>query len=176
MCSSDLIAGTVVIDGSTAPGFAGAPVLEISGASAGNVSGFVFAAGSGGSGLRGLSIVLFAKSGIELNTSDLWLQGNWIGVNRAGAAGGNGTGGGAAGVVIRGAGAVIGGLASGAGNVISGNAGRGILVDGGNSAVIQGNRIGTTTAGTAALANTGYGVQIVSGTNRSEEHSLNSSH
>ncbi|MFO0222504.1 MAG: hypothetical protein ACK56E_04245, partial [Planctomyces sp.] len=133
------ISGAVLIDGATAPGFNAAPMVEISGSDAGNVSGFVFSAGSAGSALRGLSLVGFARAGVELNAGSLNLQGNWIGVTRGGTAGGNGTagGGGAAGVIVRGAGAVIGGLQTGEGNLISGNTGHGILVVGGSDAVIQ---------------------------------------
>jgi CSLREA domain-containing protein len=56
----------------------------------------------------------------------------------------------------------IGGTAAGAGNVISGNGGTGIIVDGATTSgnQIQGNLIGTNAAGTAALANNGYGVAV----------------
>ena len=52
----------------------------------------------------------------------------------------------------------IGGTVAGAGNVISGNGG-GIEIDAGSN-VIQGNKIGTNEAGTAAITNTGYGIGI----------------
>ncbi|MFN9035421.1 MAG: NosD domain-containing protein, partial [Planctomyces sp.] len=89
------------------------------------------------------------------------------GLARSGTGAGNGTGGGgsAAGLILRGKKSKVGGPQSGEGNVISGNTGHGILVVGGSDAVIQGNYIGTTPAGTAALANAGYGVRIVDGSN-----------
>jgi hypothetical protein len=57
-----VLTDSVRIDATTAPGFSGSPVVEISGSAAGLVSGFVFAAGSVGSHLRGLSIVRFCES------------------------------------------------------------------------------------------------------------------
>jgi uncharacterized repeat protein (TIGR01451 family) len=57
----------------------------------------------------------------------------------------------------------IGGSAAGAGNLISGNFAFGILIsDNSTSAVIQGNRIGTDAAGTAAIGNIFNGVQVES--------------
>ena len=52
-------------------------------------------------------------------------------------------------------GTTVGGTAAGAGNLISGNTNRGITVDGAftPAALIEGNRIGTDAAGTAALSN-----------------------
>jgi parallel beta-helix repeat protein len=55
----------------------------------------------------------------------------------------------------------IGGTAPGAGNVISGNSGSGISLQGDASvATIQGNRIGLTAPGAAALPNAGNGITI----------------
>jgi len=161
------ITGALAIDGNTAPGFNGTPVVEVSGTSAGQTSGFIFAATAGGSGMRGISVVSFARAGVEVNADDVQLLGNWIGLARSGTGAGNGTGGGgsAAGLILRGKKSKVGGPQSGEGNVISGNTGHGILVVGGSDAVIQGNYIGTTPAGTAALANAGYGVRIVDGSN-----------
>ena len=52
----------------------------------------------------------------------------------------------------------IGGAVSGEGNVISGNTFDGIGIDHGTNLDIQGNRIGTNVAGTAALGNLGVGI------------------
>ena len=59
----------------------------------------------------------------------------------------------------------IGGTVAGSGNVISGNTGDGILIYGSGATgnLVEGNYIGTNAAGTAALANTGGGVQITGG-------------
>ena len=95
------------------------------------------------------------------------VQGNLIGTDVTGTVAiGNST----AGVLLSAGavGTVIGGSGAGEGNVVSGNPTTGILVDARNGTpltgtVIQGNRIGTTAAGTAALPN-GVGVQIFGGT------------
>jgi titin len=83
------------------------------------------------------------------------IQGNYIGTDATGnAALGNGTG------IYSGGSLVIGGSAAGAGNVISANTFYGIgLIQAYPFSLIQGNRIGTNAAGTAALGN-GYGVYL----------------
>lgn len=89
--------------------------------------------------------------------------GNYIGTNAAGTAA---VGNGQRGVRIDGdgfrpAGNIVGGSTAGSRNVISGNSGHGIefwrVPDGGK---VLGNYIGTNAAGTAAIPNTGNGVQI----------------
>jgi RHS repeat-associated protein len=57
----------------------------------------------------------------------------------------------------------IGATAAGSANTISGNGGDGVRATGGG-ATISGNRIGTDSAGTIARGNSGYGVNVVSGT------------
>ena len=96
-------------------------------------------------------------SGVLVDGVDALVVGNYMGTNAAGTvAFPNGDG-----VTIRGPAqrARIGGTQGGAGNVISGNTNTGISVAAGATAtVLQGNRIGTNAAGTAALANGGVGV------------------
>ncbi|HXJ66995.1 MAG TPA: right-handed parallel beta-helix repeat-containing protein, partial [Actinomycetota bacterium] len=55
---------------------------------------------------------------------------------------------------------VIGGTTPAARNLISGNGLIGVFVIGSNGNVIEGNRIGTNAAGTAALPNTNHGIEI----------------
>ena len=55
---------------------------------------------------------------------------------------------------------IVGGI--GAGNVISGNNSRGIYVNGATGLVIQGNYIGTNAAGSASIANSEDGINIIS--------------
>jgi parallel beta-helix repeat protein len=50
-----------------------------------------------------------------------------------------------------------------AGNVISGNLGNGVLIWGAQRNIVQGNRIGTTKSGFAALGNGAAGVQLLKG-------------
>jgi hypothetical protein len=108
-----------------------------------------------------------ARNVISVNTtgiiarSEARIEGNYIGLNLTGTtARPNGVG-----MVLHGSGSVVGGRVAGAGNVISGNTGAGIRVDGGAPPLspghlIEGNRIGTNAAGTAAIANA-VGVEIV---------------
>jgi titin len=61
---------------------------------------------------------------------------------------------------------VVGGTSSRAGNVIAGNGGDGVHIDGGGgglSNAIQGNSIGTSSAGTVAMGNHGAGVFVGDG-------------
>ena len=78
-CKTSLpaITDTVTIDGSTAPSFAGSPVvtLDFQGS-----SGLRFARGSDGSILRDLSLVNAGNAGITLSASDVTVQGNYIGL------------------------------------------------------------------------------------------------
>ncbi len=67
----------VVIDGSTAPDFTGAPVVTVN---FDGTRGFQFNAGSGGSILRSLSLVNAGNAGVTLNASNITLQGNYIGL------------------------------------------------------------------------------------------------
>ncbi|MBS1789356.1 MAG: DUF11 domain-containing protein [Acidobacteria bacterium] len=59
----------------------------------------------------------------------------------------------------------IGGTTAVARNVISGNAGHGILISSANNNIVQGNFIGTTISGTAALRNDRNGVRLSGASN-----------
>lgn len=92
--------------------------------------------------------------GLRISGSGNTLLGSTVGANLTGAAalpnGGEG-------VLTDGDGTVIG--APGAGNLISGNTSRGVSIGDGAGIVVQGNRIGTDAAGTAAMGNS-IGVQV----------------
>src|SRR5207248_2948361 len=77
----------------------------------------------------------------------IFVQGNWIGVNRTGAPLGNG----ASGIVLHTTSDVtIGGAAAGAGNVIAANGDDGVFDEGGHRNTIQGNLIGILPDGVIA--------------------------
>ncbi len=102
----------------------------------------------------------FSGYGILIASADNTVQSCFIGTNAAGTAAG------ATpmpyGVVVTGAGNLIGGGTAGTGNVISGNASDGIVIGGmgatGN--VVAGNLIGTSSSGTAPLGNGDVGILI----------------
>jgi hypothetical protein len=116
-----------------------------------------------GARVAGNMISANGDTGLVLETSGNVVQGNLIGTDITGATGlGNGFHptaiflgqpiNGTDGLVVCAGPNTIGGTAPGTGNVVSANAGDGIsLVSSGN--VVQGNRVGTNAAGTAALAN-----------------------
>ncbi len=92
-------------------------------------------------------------------TNNNLIEGNYIGVNATGDSALPNQLGGFAGQFD--SNTVIGGTATGARNVISGNGNYGIAFDGGDSATIQGNYIGTDATGIRAIANGGVGVSVV---------------
>ena len=147
---------TVIIDATTQPGYAGSPLIELSGALVSDGSGITIRAS--GSTVRGLSIGGFNDWGIALRDCDNnIIQANYIGIDATGTLARKNFGGI---LVANSANNLIGGTTAAARNVISGNGGGGIDLSGTNN-VIQGNFIGTNAAGTSAVLNT-VGVQIQS--------------
>ncbi|MBI5385177.1 MAG: hypothetical protein HZA90_10875 [Verrucomicrobia bacterium] len=156
------ITDPVIIDGTTQPGFAGKPLVELDGSLAGGSQGLVISAGN--STVRGLVVNRFALDGLVLQVRGTnRIEGNFIGTDLAGtSAAGNG----AAGILVMNcANNTIGGTNAAQRNVISGGNRIGIyLFDfGALSNVIQGNFIGTTTNGALSLGNQTYGINIVFG-------------
>ncbi len=146
------ITEAVTIDGTTQPGFAGSPIIELNGAGAGaSVNGIAVTAGTG-STIKGLVINSFNASGILLQSASgaNIVQGNYIGTNIAGTAA-MGNGGNGVSVLNGSPNNLIGGTAAGTRNVISANL-RGVLLTGSGNAV-AGNYIGTDAAGAADLGN-----------------------
>src|SRR5438067_13655061 len=132
------ITKAVTIDGTTQPGFAGAPVIELNGAGAGaGINGLNVNAPN--VIIKGLIINRFSGYAINFDSpGNSSVQGCYIGTNAAGtAASANGTGG----IRINAGGITIGGTTAASRNVISGNAKDGIDVLVGAS-TIQGNFIG----------------------------------
>ena len=156
------ITDPVVIDGTSEPDFAGAPIVELDGTSAGaSASGLTISAGS--STIMGLVINRFAQEGISLHTNGgNVIAGNYIGTDVTGL---EPFGNGSNGVLVTDVpNNTIGGTSPGSRNVISGNAVNGVSVGGFGEAatgnLVQGNFIGTDVTGTADLGNGLGGVLI----------------
>jgi Bacterial Ig domain/RTX calcium-binding nonapeptide repeat (4 copies) len=178
-----VITDPVTIDGTTQPGFAGSPIIELNGASAGLASGLVITAGN--STVRGLVINRFQAvgtfgsdgkgAGIVLSTNGgNVIEGNYVGTDVSGTAG---LGNFRWGVLI-----FAGSSANRVGtngdgitdaaerNVISDNGtigntstGAGLIIVGTNDNVVAGNYMGTDVTGTVGLGNTNRGISIQSG-------------
>src|SRR5207248_2679907 len=118
------ITDPVILDGTTQPGYAGSPLIELDGSSTGpDTDGLVITAGS--STVRGLAVNRFSGAGILLRTNGHnVLAGNYLGTDPTGTvAWGNGV----AGVLIDSSSDnTIGGTGAWERNVISGNLGHGI--------------------------------------------------
>ncbi|HSE96804.1 MAG TPA: CSLREA domain-containing protein, partial [Blastocatellia bacterium] len=153
----------VTLDGTTQPGFSGKPLIEINGnALSKGISGLILTGGN--STVRGLIINRFDATGLQVNSNNNIIQGNFIGLDATGtiALGNSETG-----IFISGANNLIGGTTPQARNVISGNLNQGIQINGaaasGNQ--VQGNLIGLDFSGTVALPNGSDGVSIFNSTN-----------
>ena len=154
----------VTIDGTTQPGFAGTPIVQIDGSLAGNgVHGLVVSGGT--STVRGLVIGRFGGTGVG---DGIRLQGAggdiieslFIGTDATGTAARANTG---SGVVVDGtASNTIGSTVAAGRNLLSGNASSGVVILGGlaTANVVEGNFIGTRAGGGAALGNASPGVLV----------------
>ena len=160
----------VIIDGTTAPGYqAGrAPLVAIN---ASGHPGLRFAAGSNQAKLLGLAVDRASGAGVTLEkASSVTINSDYIGLNLAGRAAGNG----GAGIYVAAAsgGNFIGRNASGrpgmVGNVVSGNRRNGIVLSGSSGNAVVANRIGTNPAGTAAIGNGGSGLVLAHGARSNE--------
>lgn len=145
----------VTIDGTTQPGFAGTPIIELRSAS-GFQNGLRIT--GGGSTVKGLVINGFG-SAITLRTGGgNTIQGNRIGTNVAGSAALQNLNG----IIITGGSSnnLIGGANAGARNLISGNVNGIEIQQTSSNNTIQNNFIGTNAAGTAAIGNINQGIRL----------------
>ncbi|MBA3596534.1 MAG: DUF4347 domain-containing protein [Methylibium sp.] len=159
------ITGTVILNAATEPDFAGAPIVELNGASAGvGADGLRLGAGSAGSTIRGLVINRFGGDGIEITASSggNTIVGNYIGSNVAGTAD---LGNGEAGIYVLSGSNLIGGTTAADRNVVSGNGLSGIMLEGAGATanIVRGNYVGTSANGASGLGNDGAGVEIYFG-------------
>jgi hypothetical protein len=154
-----VVSGPLTIDGTTQRGYAGSPVIEISGVAAGQANGLVI--GARPSVVKGLAINRFALDGVVFATdadpsgsaTSSTLDSCFVGTtaNGIGAAGNGG-----AGVTVITSSVFITGTAPGR-SVISANASHGVHVVGGIASV-RNSYIGTDAAGLTRLGNGGHGV------------------
>ncbi len=144
-----------IIDGSTQPGYAGIPLIELNGALAGNTDGLVIRAPGT---VQGLVVSRFAGSGIKvIGTSGVNILGNYIGTN---ALGSTAQGNAAFGVNIRDSQNVL-----VRGNLLSGNLHSGLSIRGATAADnrVMGNEIGVNAGGTGVLGNGVHGIVVTQG-------------
>ncbi|PID59320.1 MAG: hypothetical protein CSB44_13020 [Gammaproteobacteria bacterium] len=152
-----VISKAVVIDATTAPGFAGIPVVTIDGSVAGYGNGLQLSTGSDGSTVRGLGILNFERDGIMIVSSHNTIAQNHVGSLVSSVGDGNGR----SGVYIyEGSNNTIGGALGG--NLLSGNGDAGVRVEGAGASNNQiiGNLVGTDHDGTAAVPNAQRGIIV----------------
>ena len=160
------VSAPVILDGTTQPGFAGSPIIELSGArTSNNTNGLSIRAGP--STVRGLVINDFESfdqydslvgNGILLASDSNTVEGNLLGLDITGQIAKPNTNG----VSIVDAGHNrIGGLSSAARNIASGNEGMGIKITGASvSNSLLGNYVGTDSSGTTAVRNLYAGIWV----------------
>lgn len=166
------LAQSVTVDGTSQPGYAGVPLIEVSGATAPDVAGIELTGGD--SVVRGLDIDRWGEQGILIESNDNTIAANFLGVAPDGQSpAGNGRAGNdGEGVLIFGAsGNTVGGTVAADRNVISANGGGGVQIQRttpssptpatGN--VVEGNYVGTNATGDAPVANAGDGISLVWG-------------
>ena len=150
------VTDSVVIDGSTQPGFMDNPIIELNGSlTTGQFdSGLVLR--SSNNLIRGLSITQWLNHGILITGNDNLIQSNFFGVNPSGSESGNYW----QGILVRnGENNQIGGLSPAARNLISGNLQSGIWLDTASfQTLIVGNFIGTDISGENKLGNRNNGI------------------
>jgi hypothetical protein len=152
------------IDGTTQPGFAGKPLIELNGGRAGNSSGLSI--GTSTCGVRGLIINRFAGYGISVDGNNpggeaVMIEGNFIGTDSSGTMAQPNSNGGIS-IISDFTIVIVGGTNAAARNVIADGIYithrlTGILV---YWAIIQGNYIGTDWTGTKGISQGGPGVVV----------------
>ena len=162
------ISDPVVVDGTTQPGFSGAPIIEIDGSNAGAVPGLIINAGN--STVRGLIINGFRSIALQLlNNGNNVVAGNYFGTNAAGTATHGGTQNNGIAILASTPNNIIGGTTAADRNIISGNknvnVSSGIWLQGATATgnKIIGNYIGTDVTGEIPIPHNNAGVSIFSG-------------
>lgn len=163
------ITQTLIIDGTTQPGYMGTPLIEIDGVNGGTSGGLTFETGASGSQVRGLAINRFLGDGIIIRADACTVSANYIGVGLDGVSNsGNGGAGikifATPGLVLQGeddfrpavaSENTIGGNNPGDGNVIAFNDGNGVTVGG-----VTGDEISNTIINNSIFSNGGLGIDL----------------
>ncbi len=184
------IAASTIIDATSQSGYGSSPLVTLDGASLGS-TGIGLQLSAANTTVKGLAIVDFGNIGLQISasgtTNDV-IQGDYFGLKTdATTAAPNKYG-----LTINGSGNTIGGGGTAQMDIISGNTNNGIAIVGGSSNVFIGDLIGLNAAQSAARpnsigvyinggngnvfsgnvisGNTGYGVDIVSGTGETFTH------
>jgi hypothetical protein len=153
------ITSNVDINGASAPGYAGTPVVEIN---FNHLGGLQFKPGATDSELSSLDLVNASGAGVTVNGGgNMLIVGNFIGLGMNGTTvvgnGGNGL------ELDNSSGNTIGGITAQDRNLISGNRGNGIMLNGSSNNQIVDNFIGTDLTGTVDLGNAQNGILVTGG-------------
>ena len=148
------ISDKVVIDGTSQPGYAGKPIIELRGDLSG---GYGLNIGAGGSTVKGLVINRYSSGILMTKGGGNTIEGNYIGLGYSGTTDWGNKDKGL--IVQTGDNKIL-------NNVISGNgtAGVQLYLYSSTNNVVQGNKIGTDATGTVAIGNGLSGVSINGGT------------
>ena len=154
------ITHSITIDGTSQPGYAGAPLIEIDGVNAGSnaVPGLYIT--GGGATIEGVSVTAFSGDGIIMpNNGSNIIEADYVGIEPDGV---SPRGNGHSGIGAQSSNNTIGGTSAAQRNVVSGNGGTGIALSNSTASgnTIEGNYIGTNSAGTAAVGNGADGVLL----------------
>jgi CSLREA domain-containing protein len=159
------ITDPVIIDGTTQPGFAGKPIIELSGSTSDADNGLAITSGS--TTVRGLVVNTFDVGIFISGGGNNIIEGNYIGTNVSGT---EDAGFGSPGIhVWNSSSNRIGGTSVAARNIISG-ASENLVIESetgrqSSNNVIQGNYIGIDATGTKRIENSGRGIFIIGSTN-----------
>jgi probable HAF family extracellular repeat protein len=150
------ISDSVVIDGTTQPGYLYNPVIEIDGAGTGISNGLIISGGN--STLKSIAINSFSGAGVGLISEGNMIEGCYIGVSPDGT---TDKGNGGDGIVLFYQNNQIGNSNSNR-NVISGNSSSGIRISNviNSNITIENNYIGTDASGSISIPNNFNGIYI----------------
>jgi hypothetical protein len=150
------ITDSVTIDGTTQPGYSGAPMIELNGSQYTAPNATALVAQSPNNTIKGLAFTGFSSTALRITSNNNIITGNYLGLSPLGVSSGNHTG-----IYVNSSGNLIGGSDPTARNVIGGN-NVGITVASGGQNNIKGNFIGTAPDGVAPMPNL-IGIWLTSG-------------